>query len=323
MRLKGIARVLISSLLLLSFANICLAGFGVSPPWVKNHVLLPGSRFEQTIILSRGEPEESLKAKVTIDVPEEIRSWFSIDKGLEFVLPKGEQQVPMKVTVNVPKNAKLGKYTGAIMVETFPEKEGGTVSVALAAGIDIDLEVTEKEIAGMIIRFTDIGKIEEGSPLKYLMRIENTGNVNTKPDRVYIEVFDQAHQSLLASGENKNLDWVGPFQTKEIAAEFPTIKLGIGQYWAEIKIFKEDQILREEKLVYEVIEKKPSPSPYSYFGRLSNYYSYIGAGILFLIIFGLLVWAERKRQSLLTPSRVKTRKRKKPELKSEPKEQSK
>jgi hypothetical protein len=295
MKLREIAKVLISASLLLVLANTCQAGFGVSPPWVRNYDLLPGSHFEQTVILSRGDPKKPLRAKVFFDLPEEIKNWISIKEGMEFILPIGGYQVPMTVIVNVPKDAKLGKYQGTIKVETFPEKEGAGVGVAVAAGIAVDLEVTEKEVEGMRMRYTEI-LAEENTPLKYLMRIENTGNVKTKPDKVYIEIWDYLEQNLLKTGETKDLDWIPPFQTKDIMAEFP-IRLGIAAYWAKLKVFKGDQILRDEKLVFEVFEAKPkAPLVAGPSVEKGNKITYIAAGLLLLIVVVLLIWIGRRRK---------------------------
>ena len=75
-----------SLVLILSISLIMptLAGFGVSPPYVKNERLDRGSHYEQKIILVRGDPIEDLKAEITIDVPG-AQEWISIDKGTEFI----------------------------------------------------------------------------------------------------------------------------------------------------------------------------------------------------------------------------------------------
>jgi hypothetical protein len=50
-------------------------------------------------------------------------------------LPKGELQVPMTVTFEIPKNAELGNYSGNINVKVLPaDSNSGGVSIAWALG---------------------------------------------------------------------------------------------------------------------------------------------------------------------------------------------
>ena len=124
------------------------AGFGVSPPSITNDHLIPGQSFEKTIYLVRGNPTEELTAEVIIDAPK-IRDWITIEKGLNFPLPKGIQQVPMKVIINVPKDADFGNYQGFITVKAISSGQKGQVSIVLAGGIDISIAVTDKEASNL------------------------------------------------------------------------------------------------------------------------------------------------------------------------------
>jgi len=307
MRKKQFLLILIVVFGILFCLNSVFAAFGVSPPFVLNDHLLKGSHFEQKIVLSRDKPEQDLRVELTIDAPE-IGGWITIDKGLSFVLPKGQQQVPMQVLVDVPEDAELGNYKGKIAVRTIPEKaEEGMVTIALGGEIRVELTVTEEKVAEFRVLTCDIPDFEEGEPIKLLMKIENTGNVAVAPSRVHLDVYDKYHRELLESGDDTNLGLIGPFKTKEIYAQFPT-NLGVNSYWGEIKIFKDEEIIREEKIYFSIIEKKALPISTekigSWFQNLSSrcplLYLYIGAGVILLILVGLLIWAERKRRKLIT-----------------------
>lgn len=253
-------KILVIALLFLFSSNSAWAGFGISPPYVINDKLLPGSHYEQKITLVRGEPNEDLKAEITIDAPE-IESWLTIEPGKEFILAKGQQQMPMIVKVDVPKDADFGNYQGYIRIRTAPlEAEKGKVSVVLGARIDVDLTVSEKGLFDFLVRSVDIPDLEEkGWPIKYfmkikvLMKIENTGNVEGSPNRVLLDVYDNTGKNLLESKDDTKLEKIKPFETKEIFAEFPT-KLGVGQYWGLIKIFKGDEVSKEEKLIFSIVK---------------------------------------------------------------------
>ena len=82
-------------------AGIARAGFGISPPAVTNESLLPGSSDEQIIYIVRSEPNEALLATVKIDAVD-INSWITVENGNSFEIPKGIQQFPMQVRVDVP-----------------------------------------------------------------------------------------------------------------------------------------------------------------------------------------------------------------------------
>jgi len=68
---KCVVLILISFLFgLFSWTSFVQAGFGVTPPYIKNSHLTPGSHYETTIYLMRGKPTEELTAEVTIDASE-------------------------------------------------------------------------------------------------------------------------------------------------------------------------------------------------------------------------------------------------------------
>src|SRR6185312_2731013 len=85
------------------FTNIAFAGFGITPPYVRSETLRPGSEYTQEIIIVRSDPVEDLNAELTMNLPG-IEPWFSFDRGLKFILPKGESQVKISVTVRVPED---------------------------------------------------------------------------------------------------------------------------------------------------------------------------------------------------------------------------
>ena len=261
---------LIVGLVFLLQSNIVLAGFGISPPYVLNHYLSRGSSYEQKIVLSRSEPNEDLKAEITIEAPE-IEKWISIKPAKEFILPKGEQQVPMFVVVDVPKDAQYKDYKGIIRVRTTPltQPTGGQVRIVLGARIDVDLTVSKEVFIDFKVRGLNIPEVllkdwplSLFNKIKVLAKIENLGNVLGAPSKIALEIFDLTEKNLLYSGETKKLEKVEPFKVKEITASFP-IKVNPGQYWAKVKIFKGDEIKYQDKLILTI--KKVPLTPTDYF----------------------------------------------------------
>ena len=86
---RGILFVIGVLLLWAMCADTASAAFGITPPYVRNNTLRPGSEYTQEIIIVRSDPVEDLNAELALNLPG-IESWFSFDRGLKFVLPKGE-----------------------------------------------------------------------------------------------------------------------------------------------------------------------------------------------------------------------------------------
>lgn len=280
-------------LIILGFARSVSAGFGISPPYLKNSQLTPGSKYEQQIMLLRSSAEDELTAEVKINAPE-IASWITIDKGTEFPLPKGMVQVPMLVTVNVPKNAELGNYKGSINIRISSGANATNgVAIALGARIDVDLALTNVANSDFIVRVASIENIEM---LKWpwslpifnfflhrvpvVLNIENIGNVKTAPSKVSLEVFDLTRNRLLESKVDSDIDEVDPFSTKEVKAYFRT-KLGAGQYWGRIKVYKEETIVN----AYEIAFTIGQPGE---FGKKLGLYPWILAGIYTILAIAIL-----------------------------------
>lgn len=231
----------------LGMANVALAGFGITPPYVRNETLRPGSDFSQEIIIVRSDPEEDLNAEISINTPG-FESWISCDRGLKFPLPKGETQVKMKINVRVPDNAKLGDYTGTIRVKTAAAGEQASgVSLALGAQLDVFLRVRD-EIYDFAVRHVELYDAEEGHKVLWLdypgkitfgMQLENTGNVPASPYKIRFEIYDITGRQLLETSQNTNsIRKILPFATKKVEAYLPTF-LPPGSYKVKYNVMKE------------------------------------------------------------------------------------
>lgn len=234
------------------------AGFGITPPYVNNQRLTRGTVYEQKITLVRSDPSEDLTAEITMNIPE-IESWFSVDRGMKFILPKGTTQIPIIVRVQVPEDAEYRTHEGTIRVRTSSATAGPTgsgVSIALGAQIDVDIEVVDK-IYDFSVRKIRLSDLEEGrwkwglffpGKIRFLMTIENTGNTDYGPTGVRFEMYDSEMESLLETTENTNtIEAIPPFAIQEVLAELPT-RLPAGRYKAKYTIFKGDEIAQQDVL---------------------------------------------------------------------------
>lgn len=245
-------------------ADIAMAGFGVTPPYVRNTSLTRNSSYEQQILLVRGDPTIPLKATVIVDAPE-IADWIEIVEGTTFELPRGEQKVPMTVRIKVPEDAEFKNYTGAIRVKTGAtndEVNSGAVNISLGAQIDIQLDVIDREIKDFRVRKIGISDLNEGhkfawlyfpGKIRFSMLLENTGNVDVAPSKVAFRIFDATGTVLLEDIENKgNIAEIAPYATEEVVAELPT-RLPSGTYIARYEIYNGDEKKQEGEVTLNIL----------------------------------------------------------------------
>ncbi len=240
-------------------AEVAFAGFGVTPPYVRNTSLTRNSTYEQQILIVRGDPNVPLKATVMIDAPG-FSEWIEIAEGSEFILPRGEQKVPMTVKVRIPEDAEFKTYDGSIRIKTSATDDAvtaGAVNISLGAQIDLELNVIDKVIKDFKVRKIGISDLNEGTKFAWLyfpgkinfqMMIENTGNIDVSPSSVVFRIYDASGSVLLEETKNKGkIPTIKPFAIEEVIAEIPT-RLPAGTYKARYQVFNDD----ESKLEGEV-----------------------------------------------------------------------
>lgn len=291
----GLAGATTSVVALFLTIGVALAGFGISPPYVRNESLTRNSEYQQKILLVRSDPTADLNAKITVDVPG-ANGWITIDKGTEFIMPKGEQRVPITVKIVVPENAEFKKYQGNLRVVISPAggPTPGAVGIVMGAQIDVELAVIDKKIFDFKVLQAKILDLEEGKKLWFLlfpgkitlkMQIQNTGNVPYGPTKVTMDIYDVTGKNLLESTKNTNkIKKVKPFETKEVDAELPT-RLPAGAYIARYKIYKDDIVSREGELTLSIMAS----------GSVKNYRGYGFTGLNFrdklaVSIFGAAIF---------------------------------
>lgn len=256
--------VITAVLFVLVGADLAFAGFGVTPPFVRNTSLTRNSVYEQEILLVRGDPRVPLKASVVVDAPE-VADWIEIIEGDTFALPRGEQKVPMTVRVTVPDDAEFKRYLGSIRIKTGTPDDAvgsGAVNISLGAQIDLELNVIDKVIKEFRVRRVSVSDLNEGGKLGWLyfpgkvnlkVLLENTGNVEVAPSEVRFKLYDPSGTVLLEETESKGrIDKVQPYATEEIIAAIPT-RLPSGPYRARYEIMNDDESVYEGELNLNIL----------------------------------------------------------------------
>lgn len=285
--------------------NLVLAGgFGVSPADIINKNLVPGSSFEEDLILVQNTPDVDLNAVAVIDAGK-INDWIKIEGGNNFIIPKGVQQFPIKVDISVPQDAALGEYKGAITINASPAgKQAAGVSVNIGVIAGIDLGITNMKISKFSIQNFRIPDVAKGSPIKFLVMVKNEGNVENGPTKVGLTFFDQYHAKQQGQQELPITEKAGPFQIKDISLDF-TNNLDVGDHWADVKIYSEDKIIIDSKVIFAVTSGAAAK-----FVKISALnlsvipiWAYILAGVIIVLIFVavviILVLRKKKKHQIV------------------------
>lgn len=303
--------VMVPVLFLSTGLNEALAGFGITPPYLRNTSLTRNSIYEQQILMVRGDANTAQKAEIVIDAPE-VEDWITVVEGDEIKLPRGVQKVPMTLRVEVPDDAEFKDYRGAIRIQTLPDDgqvSAGTVSISLGAIVDINLSVIDKEIRDFRVRRISVPDLNVGKKVAWLfypgkirfqMMLENTGNVDIAPSKVAFRIFDRTGKVLLEETENKGkIETIEPYGTETVTAEIPT-RLPEGSYIARYKIYNDDEVKQEGDLSLNILpEGSVQVAGFGFAGLSIPHKVSILLPIFAVLIAGIYVWQARRKDRVV------------------------
>lgn len=245
-------KFLLVSLLCFVFLPLAArAGLGVSPAYLTNEHAAPGASFSKQLVLSRSNAADELS--VFVELPKGLEKWIKIKQGSSFKIPKGVQQFPIDVLFSIPPDADYELKEGILSLVAVPvaPKEGGTVSVAQGAGVKVKINVSDKEFYSFKITGVRVLPMETGWPVRLAIGLENLGNVRVRPSNVHLEIHDDYRVVKILSVDIADLDWVEPFEPKEIIAEVKA-ELLPGQYWIDYEIYGKNQLLVKQSTRFDV-----------------------------------------------------------------------
>lgn len=253
-------RFLFGMLIFLLMPMVSQAGFGVSPPSIKEHNLVPGSTLTKTIYLVQSEPDEPLSMVILVD-SKKMSDWVSFSSGREFTIPSGVQQYALPITVTVPKDADLGIYQAYVRINTAPRSatgSGGGSGVAVTAGglVEIDITVGDNIVKEFRISGVKMRDIRSGQKPRVDITVANTGNVPAGPKAASFELFNKFGNVRLGYAEVENIEEVPSFSEKTVHLEFPIgFRLAPGDYWGHAKVYGDNNnVMQELRTVFHVGE---------------------------------------------------------------------
>jgi hypothetical protein len=276
------------------FPAITFAGFGVSPADIGEDQLVPGSSYERTVYLVQGAPDKQITVDAIIDTnSEEVSSWITVQQGGQFVIPEGVQQFPVTISVDIPETTELGVYKASLRFNTVPDVAtgAGQVAIALAAKVDMELVVGDDVVSSYEVKLIEIEDIAEGDDAHARIKIQNTGNVPTAPERVSFELFNKFGDIRLSYAEQIDVVKVPSFSEQTVDVFFPlTLSIASGEYWGQVKVYDDNGVVYEEKTIFNVSKKTfiEKNAPYVYAGIV------ISVLFIVLIVGTLVLWRVKR-----------------------------
>lgn len=238
-------------LLLLSNASLVQAqsSLGISPPYILNESLLPGSTFEQEFILSRSDPNVDATARIEPDFGK-FDDWIEFDKGLEFIMPEGEQRVPLVATIKVPDDAEVGSYKGAARINLSTAEDDGQVKLLPGVRIDVNMEVVSNTVRDIKVNLADIPDFPEGDDLGLILKINNQGNDSDGPSRVELTITDLLDNPI-ADLESDEIPGAKAFSVEDVEVKIDN-SIEQGDYFALVKVYDENEVIFSDQVVFNV-----------------------------------------------------------------------
>jgi len=244
-------RIIISTLVLILLINN-VYGLGVSPSRIDADNLMRGSGFAKEIYLSGVEPGEM----VDMNIEGSMRDWISISVGNRFVF-KDTKSMPVTLRVDVPDDIQNGRYTSTIRISTIGKNNNdGQNEVSIISGVTftITAEVTGEQVKDYKIRSITAPMVEENQDLKFVMKIENKGNVVAKPSSIKVEVLDKYKIGQYFLKTIKIIDGVAPHSESETTI-FIENHLEPGDYWAILEVMDGDSKIFSDEIIIEIVQE--------------------------------------------------------------------
>jgi len=148
-------KLVLLSLVILSFPLISAAGVA-TPYWDENPLkLAPGESATVTLSLQNMVGEEDLSIKA--EISEEAEDIATIIGNNQYNVPLGSEDIPVKIKIEIPKNAEVGdSYLVSVSFRQVSPGEGGMLHVASAFTSKIPIEIVSEEESELYRESSDV-----------------------------------------------------------------------------------------------------------------------------------------------------------------------
>lgn len=244
-----VSMIIVVLVFLINHINVTAASFGVTPAALENDLLLSGSTYRKRFVLTRQNPDFEQVAKISID--SDVADWINIEPGLEVDLPRGEQQVPIYITVNVPQDAAKGTFSG--MIEIIPQKVS-TDGIGIQQGVQIsmDLKIVEDTVEIYDIINVNIENFHSNQYMPITMQVTNNGNAKNSYDELIVKVYD-TDKNFIKELSTTQIPAVEAFTTQDIEVQIHDHGLSEATYYGEVAIKEDNEVIYENDSIFDVL----------------------------------------------------------------------
>jgi hypothetical protein len=195
----------------------------------------------------------------------------------------------LKVNIAVPSDTELKPTNGFIRIKAVGTQQdlNSSVSVVKGARLGVNLNTTDQDFVELLVRAIDIADVNGGDPIKSVLKVENKGNIAAGPDLVTLEI-QNLNQQPITTLEDNTIDTIEPGETSEVTAEFIG-SIEIGEYFGVVKVYYQGTLLREETLVFNVLEAIETVTPSQEEVGDPNILNYILIAILTVAVVAFLI----------------------------------
>ncbi len=223
--------------------------------------------------------EEGQASLTDEDTTFSLAKWVTADPAEFTVQPKSYQMV--KFTIKTPPNAEPGGHFGSVVIKTKPSTEPGKVVIAQEISPLVLLRVAgDATESASIESFKVTPNFSENGPIKFELRIRNSGSVHVKPKSTVSvkDMFGSEVAKVQFEARNVLPDSVRKFETQWK----PTWLLG--QYTATVTSVygSENQVIQSQT---------------SFWGFPTTLAMFVGIPLLLVIIL-LIAGRKRVKRSL-------------------------
>lgn len=236
-------------------------------PFVTELKMFPGTykTFDVNIFIS-GKKETRVKVYITdflIERNGEFKypapgtskyscaKWIKLEPADELVV-KEEEKTKIKVTVNAPRESKVGERYAAIICETLPEKKGeGGITAHYRIASFIYLTVGHRGFTEKV-GFKELNITKEKENTVFALTLENEGNKRVVVDKTNVLIKSKQGRIIQQTPLISNTYTLFPEDIRDFRAVF-TQRIPDGNYTAEFRIpYGEEKYGKRKMIINKV-----------------------------------------------------------------------
>lgn len=237
-----------------SFPVMTQASLGISPAQLGNDHVLAGTTLHYTLTASSGDIAADTKMELVDSIQGDIESWVELSTD-HLTLSADQPQSAIDVTVQVPGDATVGKYTGSITINEVDQSQmssGADLHSLITLSLPITITVVQDVYEEYTVSDVNVLPQSEQDTVALFFTVDNTGNVANGPDRAKVTIMNSDETEQVDEIEVALTDKTKPFTYATETAVF-TKTVPVGSYWLTARILDGAEERQVRKLRLEVV----------------------------------------------------------------------